>query len=247
LNAATALVIQQREWRSLYSKEAETIRPIASITKLMTAMVVIDAGSSLDEVIQIDKRDVDVLKGSSSRLRIGIRLRRKQLLDLALMASENRAAAALARGYPGGHSPFVAAMNQKARALGMSQTHFVDPTGLNPANVSTAHDLAIMADAACQYPAIREATTAREHWITVSRGPHMRMLAFHNSNQLVSREDWQIGLSKTGYIREAGRCLVMQTVIGDKPVIIVLLDSMRKATRLADASYIKQWLSTVTE
>jgi len=180
-----------------------------------------------------------MLKRSSSRLRIGTRLKLAQMLYLALMASENRAAAALARAYPGGSSAFVAAMNRKARALGMYDTHFVDPTGPNLANISTAFYLATMANAAFQYPAIREATTAREHQIGFSRGRGLRMLTFHNSNRLVSSEDWHIGLSKTGYIREAGRCLVMQSVIGNKPVIIILLDSMRKATREADANYIK--------
>ena len=243
LNAAAAVVIDQREWQPLFAKEASAVRPIASITKLMTAMVVLDAGSPLEEVIRVERPDVDRLKGSSSRLRVGIRLNRKQLLQLALMSSENRAAAALARAYPGGTRAFVAAMNRKARALGMHDTRFVDPTGLNPENVSTAFDLATMANAAFEYPSIRAATTAREQQIALSRGRRVRMLTFHNSNTLVSSDDWHIGLSKTGYIREAGRCLVMQSVIGSKPVIIVLLDSIRKVTRAADANYIRVWLS----
>jgi D-alanyl-D-alanine endopeptidase (penicillin-binding protein 7) len=243
VNAAAAVVIDQREWQPLYMKEAAAVRPIASITKLMTAMVVLDSGSPLEELIRVERPDVDRLKGSSSRLRVGIRLNRKQLLQLALMSSENRAAAALARAYPGGTPAFVAAMNRKARALGMNRTRFVDPTGLNPGNVSTAFDLATMANAAFAYPAIRAATTAREQQIALSRGRRVRMLTFHNSNILISSDDWHIGLSKTGYIREAGRCLVMQSVIGSKPVIIVLLDSVRKVTRAADANYIRVWLS----
>jgi serine-type D-Ala-D-Ala endopeptidase (penicillin-binding protein 7) len=243
LSATTALVIDQRQWQSLYAKAPTTIRPIASITKLMTAMIVLDAKLPLHEPIQIQRLDVDRLKGSSSRLRVGMRLTRAELLRLTLMASENRAAAALARTYPGGQRAFVAAMNRRARELSMHDSHFVDPTGLSPANVATAFDLATMVNAAYQYPLIREATTAREQRLALSRGRRMRMLTFHNSNRLVSSEDWDIGLSKTGYIREAGRCLVMQSIIGSKPVIIVLLDSMKKATRVADANYIRNWLS----
>lgn len=243
LSATTALVIDQRQWQPLYAKAPTTIRPIASITKLMTAMIVLDAKLPLHEPIQIQRLDVDRLKGSSSRLRVGMRLTRTELLRLTLMASENRAAAALARTYPGGHRAFVAAMNRRARELSMHDSHFVDPTGLSPANVATAFDLATMVNAAYQYPLIREATTAREQRLALSRGRRMRMLTFHNSNRLVSSEDWDIGLSKTGYIREAGRCLVMQSMIGSKPVIIVLLDSMKKATRVADANYIRNWLS----
>jgi len=243
VNAVAAVVIDQREWQPLYVKDARAIRPIASITKLMTAMVVLDAHAQLDEVIRVENRDVDTLKRSGSRLQVGTRLKRAELLRLALMASENRAAAALARNYPGGTSAFVAAMNRKARALNMRDTYFVDPTGLSPANVSTAFDIALMANAAYQYPAIRDATTTHEQQVAVPRGRRLRMLTFHNSNRLVLSEQWRIGLSKTGYIREAGRCLVMQSVIGARPVIIVLLDSMRKATRLADANYIREWLS----
>ncbi len=242
LNAAVALVMDQRQWQPLYAREPAAIRPIASITKLMTAMIVLDAKLPPYEVIQI--LDVDKLKGSNSRLLEGTRLTRAELLRLALMASENRAAAALARAYPGGARAFVAAMNRKAHELGMRDSHFVDPTGLNPANVSTALDLAAMVNAAYEYGVIREATTTRKHRIALSRGRRTRMLTFHNSNRLVSSAEWNIGLSKTGYIHQAGRCLVMQAILGSKPVIIVLLDSMKKTTRLADANYIRHWLSS---
>jgi D-alanyl-D-alanine endopeptidase (penicillin-binding protein 7) len=243
LNASAALVIDQDQWQSLYAKQPTAVRPIASITKLMTAMVVLDAGLPSNELILIQRPDIDTLKRSSSRLSVGIRLTREELLRLALMASENRAASALAGAYPGGKHAFVTAMNRKAQQLGMRDSRFVDPTGLNPGNVSSALDLAIMVNAAYQYPAIREATTMREHIISLSGRRRLRTLTFHNSNRLLDSEEWEIGLSKTGYIREAGRCLVMQSVIGSKPVIIVLLDSMKKATRIADANYIRHWLS----
>jgi serine-type D-Ala-D-Ala endopeptidase (penicillin-binding protein 7) len=246
LSASAAVVIDQQQWKSLYAKEPTTVRPIASITKLMTAMVVLDARLPVDDVIQIQRQDIDTFKRSSSRLNIGIRLTRAELLRLALMASENRAASALARTYPGGEKSFVAAMNRKAHELGMRDSRFVDPTGLNPGNVSSAFDVAVMVNTAYQYPAIREATTTRERRVSLLRGHRMRLLTFHNSNRLVAREEWDIGLSKTGYIREAGRCLVMQSVIGSKPVIIVLLDSMKKAARIADANYIRHWLSEET-
>jgi D-alanyl-D-alanine endopeptidase (penicillin-binding protein 7) len=243
LSSAAALVIDQDRWQWLYAKDPQAQRPIASITKLMTAMVVLDAELPMEASIRILPSDIDRLKGSSSRLKVGSRLRRDQLLKLALMASENRAASALARTYPGGDIAFVRAMNRKARELGMHHSRFVDPTGLNPANVSTAFDLATLVRAAYQYKAIREATTSREDRVAMTWGHRIRNLTFHNSNRLVSNADWDIGLSKTGYIREAGRCLVMQSMINSKPVIIILLDSMKKATRISDANFIRQWLS----
>jgi serine-type D-Ala-D-Ala endopeptidase (penicillin-binding protein 7) len=240
LSASAVLVIDQGQWQSLYEKAPRVVRPIASITKLMTAMVALDANAPLGEHIRVERADVDMLKRSSSRLRVGTRLTRDELLRLALMASENRAASALSRAYPGGHKAFVAAMNRKAAQLGMRDSRFVDSTGLNPENVSTAFDLATMVNAAYQYPVIRLYTTAREHRVMVFRG---RALTFHNSNRLLSSQDWDIGLSKTGYIREAGRCLVMQSMIDSKPVIIVLLDALKKTSRIADANRIRGWLS----
>src|SRR5215470_6531808 len=242
LRSAAALVLTLGEGQLLYAKNTDAVMPIASITKLMTAMVVIDAGLPLDETITIEAADVDVLKGTRSRLKVGMILSRYELLKLALMASENRAAAALARSSPGGLPAFVPAMNQKARDLGMQDTRFLDATGLNPRNVSTAQDLAIMVNAGYQYPLIREFTTSDSHRIALSGRRYQRVVAFRNSNGLVRSRQWEIGLSKTGYISEAGRCLVMQATIAAKPVIIVLLDSWGKLSRVGDANRIKRWL-----
>jgi D-alanyl-D-alanine endopeptidase (penicillin-binding protein 7) len=242
LRSAAALVVSQDQGQLLYAKNTDAVMPIASITKLMTAMVVLDSGLPLDEALVIEQADVDLLKGTRSRLKVGLVLTRRELLKLALMASENRAAAALARAYPGGLSTFVQAMNQKARELGMRDTRFLDSTGLNPGNVSTAHDLALMVYAGYQYPLIREFTTSDSHRIALANRRFSRVVAFRNSNGLVRSHAWEIGLSKTGYINEAGRCLVMQATIAAKPVIIVLLDSWGKLTRIADANRIKRWV-----
>ena len=242
LRSAAALVIEVGEGQLLYAKNTDAVMPIASITKLMTAMVVLDAALPLDEPITIQPADVDTLKGTRSRLKVGMTLTRRELLKLALMASENRAAAALARSYPGGIQAFVPAMNQKAKDLGMPDTRFLDATGLNPGNVSTAHDLAMMVNAGYQYSLIREFTTSDSHRIAVQGRRYQRVVAFRNSNGLVRSGHWDIGLSKTGYISEAGRCLVMQATIAAKPVIIVLLDSWGKLSRIADANRIKHWV-----
>jgi len=245
LVAASAVVIDQEDGSLLYAKNTEAVMPIASITKLMTAMVVLDAGLPLEEVIAITSEDVDRLKGTSSRLRPGLRLPRREMLRLALMSSENRAASALARHYPGGARAFVAAMNQKARQLGMNDTRFVDSTGLNPHNVSTALDLARLVNASYHYTLIRDFTTTESVQLAVHDRRRPRAMAFQNSNALVRSGTWDIGLSKTGYISEAGRCLVMQARIAAKPVIIVLLDSLGKVTRIADANRIKAWVETL--
>jgi len=242
LRSAAALVLELGEGQLLYAKNTDAVMPIASITKLMTAMVVLDSGLPFDELITIQPADVDTLKGTRSRLKVGMTLSRHELLKLALMASENRAAAALARTSPGGLQAFVPAMNQKARDLGMHDTRFLDATGLNPRNVSTAQDLAIMVNAGYQYPLIREFTTSDSHRIALSGRRYQRVVAFRNSNGLVRSHQWDIGLSKTGYISEAGRCLVMQATIAAKPVIIVLLDSWGKLSRVGDANRIKRWL-----
>ena len=223
----------------LYAKHQEQVSPIASITKLMTAMVLLDAGLDPEAVVTIDRADVDVLKYTHSRLPIGARIARGELLRIALMSSDNRAAAALARTYPGGTPACLRAMNRKALALGMTRTSFADPTGLSSLNVSNAEDLSRLVLAASRYPAIREATTASMHAITLQDG---RRLEFHNSNGLVRNPSWSIGLSKTGYINEAGRCLVMQAEIAARQVVIVLLDSWGKYTRLGDANRIRHWL-----
>jgi len=243
LGSAVALVIDQEDGQLLYAKNTDAVMPIASITKLMTAVVVLDAKLPLDQPVTITRADVDRLKGTQSRLKLGVSLPRRDMLRLALMASENRAAAALARTYPGGTAAFVAAMNQRARELGMRDTRFVDSTGLDPDNVSTALDLAMLVNTSYRYPLIRQYTTQDSHRVAVdSRKRRYRTVAFRNSNGLVRNGQWDIGLSKTGYISEAGRCLVMQARIAAKPVIIVLLDSWGKFTRIADANRIKQWM-----
>jgi D-alanyl-D-alanine endopeptidase (penicillin-binding protein 7) len=234
-----ALVIDQAQGETLYAKHEDLVAPIASITKLMTAMVVLDAQVPLEEMIAIDRADVDLMKHTHSRLPVGASLTRGELLLIALMASENRAAAALARSYPGGTEACVEAMNRKAQDLGMSQTRLADPTGLSSDNVSSAPDLTRMVLAASRYPEIHQATTTTSHRVMLTNG---RVLEFHNSNGLVANKSWNIGLSKTGYINEAGRCLVMQAEIAARQVVIVLLDSWGKYTRLGDANRIRHWI-----
>lgn len=242
LYSSAALVVNEKSGERIYEKNAQSITPIASITKLMTAMVALDMQLPLDEPITITEDDVDTLKNSRSRLLVGTTLTRGEIMHLALMASENRAAHALARTAPGGLANFIARMNRTAQAHGMVNTHFADPTGLNSSNVSTANDLIRMVQAAHNYPAIREYTTSDAYsFVSNVSG---RESAFHNTNPLVKNEAWQIGVSKTGYISEAGKCLVMQATINDTPVVIVLLDSAGKLTRVGDANRIKRWLET---
>ena len=241
LKSTSALVLDQSGQRVLYAKNVDWVVPIASITKLMTALVVLDSGLPLDEPITISKEDRDGLKGTRSRLAVGMTVTRDDLLRLALMASENRAAAALARSYPGGTSAFVAAMNRKAAELGMWHSRFVDGTGLSNGNVANAQDLARLVGAAHRHPLIREYTTDTQYTVRLANG---RKMQFSNSNRLVRNSGWDIGLSKTGYISEAGRCLVMQAQIATTPVIIVLLDSWGHLTRLADANRIKKWIES---
>jgi D-alanyl-D-alanine endopeptidase (penicillin-binding protein 7) len=242
LASANALILDAGAGVPLYSKAANEVSPIASLTKLMTAMVALDAGQPLDELIAVDMGDIDFLKGSRSRLHMGAQLPRREMLRLALMSSENRAASSLARHYPGGTDAFVAAMNAKARALGLARTRFEDPTGLSPRNVSTANDLAVLVRAAADYPLIREYSTTPSAYVEVD--PAGRVLGFNNSNRLVASSNWEILLQKTGYIREAGRCLVMFATIASRPVVIVLLDSIGKYTRLGDAERVKYWIET---
>jgi serine-type D-Ala-D-Ala endopeptidase (penicillin-binding protein 7) len=238
LNSNAALVLDQGSGEVLYGKNAQAIVPIASITKLMTAMVVLDARLDPDESISITNEDVDWLRGSRSRLNVGATLTRGELLRLALMASENRAAAALSRAYPGRREAFVRAMNEKARALGLAGTHYSDPTGLSSANVSDATDLAMLVAHAHTYSEIREYTTLRNFNVHVAG----RAIAFRNTNRLVANPGWDIGLSKTGFINEAGRCLVMQLQLAGRALIIVLLDSWGKSSRIADAARIRHWI-----
>lgn len=240
LSSASALVIDQSSGTVLYEKNADAQVPIASITKLMTAMVVLDAIPDLNETLTIGYDEVELTKGNRSRLGVGTQLSREEMLRLALMASENRAAAVLSRYYPGGRERFIAAMNRKAAALGLRDTHFEDPTGLTAENVSSARDLTKLVAAAHRYPLIREFSTTPDYQVNVGG----RIQAFHNTNRLVKNEDWEIGLSKTGFINEAGKCLVMQAWFNNKPLIIILLDSWGRMTRIADAVRIKHWIES---
>jgi len=242
LASANVLVLDAEGGNPIYAKAADDVTPIASVTKLMTAMVVLDGQQPMDEMLDVDMQDFDFLKGSSSRLRLGATLSRREMLRLALMSSENRAASSLARHYPGGSAKFVEAMNAKAALLGLSSTRYADPTGLSPSNVSTAKDLANLVKAAAEYPLIREFSTTPSQYVQVE-GTN-QMLGFNNSNPLVKNDKWDIQLQKTGYIREAGKCLVMMATIASKPIVIVLLDSLGKYTRVADAQRVKHWLET---
>ena len=238
LRSAVAFVQDAKSGETLIAKNQAAILPIASITKLMTAMVILDAGVNLEQRVVISGDDYDYVKGTRSRLRPGTVLTRDELLMLALMSSENRAAHSLGRTYPGGTEAFVAAMNAKAGALGMHDSRFVDPTGLSSGNVSSARDLARMVAAAHEYPLIRQYST-RESGSVQAFG---RTLDFRNTNGLVRNSHWDIGLSKTGYISEAGRCLVMRVRMASREVIVVLLDSWGKLSRVGDAERIKKWL-----
>ena len=254
LSSQSVLVYDRNSGQPLLSKNADEQTPIASITKLMTAMLVLDAGQSLDEQITITHDDRDTLKGTGSRLAIGSRYTRGQLLHLALIASDNRAAHALGRTYPGGLDRFVANMNRMALALGMHDTVYVEPTGLSSGNRSTAVDLARLADYAYEhYPEIRAISTTGHYTLGTQRvvvnkkskkRVEYRPVAFNNTNRFTRAEDWQVGLSKTGFINEAGHCLVMQANVASRDVIIVLLDAQGKNGRAGDATRIKDWLES---
>jgi len=238
LRSAAAYVLDRDDSAVWYSHNAQVASPIASITKLMTALVVADAHQPLDEVLQVSAEDRAIGKGAASRLAIGTRLTRGELLHLALMSSENRAAHALGRNYPGGVPAFVRAMNDKARSLGMTATRFVEPTGLSSDNVASPEDLSRLVMAAAQNPTIRDFSTDTELSVRVGR----RMVEFRNTDALVRNPTWDIIVQKTGYITEAGRCLVMQAVIGGRDVVIVLLNSFGKYTRVADAVRVRRWI-----
>ncbi|MDP1901291.1 MAG: D-alanyl-D-alanine endopeptidase [Rubrivivax sp.] len=239
LKSSVALVVDQETNEVLFSKNSAAVLPIASITKLMTAVVVTEAGLALDEMLTVTQEDVNATAGSRSRLQLGTQLSRGEMLHLALMASENRAANVLGRTYPGGASPFVEAMNAKARELGMSDTRYVEPTGLSSSNQSSAEDLARLVRAALLHPIIRELSTSQEFLVPVGR----RQVQFRNTNGLVRNPEWEIGLQKTGYISAAGRCLVMQTQLAGRKLIMVLLDSAGKYSRIGDAERIRKWLA----
>jgi len=239
LRSSAALVLDTTHDSVLYSRRSGIAMPIASISKLMTALVVMDAGQPLDEELTLTADDRSSGgKRIISRLAPGARLTRADLMHLALMASDNRAAHALARSYPGGVSACVTAMNAKARELGMSSAHFVEPTGLSDENVASPEDLSKLVMAAAKVPEIREFSTDSDYVVQVGR----RMVRFRNTDSLVTRPDWKIEVQKTGYISRAGRCLVMQTVIEDRTIVIVLLNSFGKRTRVADARRIRKWM-----
>jgi D-alanyl-D-alanine endopeptidase (penicillin-binding protein 7) len=239
LKSEAALVVDKMG-NEIYAKHGDDPQPIASITKLMTAMVIIDAGLPMDERLSITKEDRDTIQFTGSRLGYGATLTRKQLVQLALMASENRAASALGRTWPGGKLGFVEAMNRKASALGMNNSRFLDPAGLDPGNVASARDVVKMVNAAMQYPLIRQATTTRTISVYPFKG--RGAINYSNTNRLLKNKNWTIQLSKTGYLNEAGRCLAMQAEIADQPLVIVLLNSFGKLTPFGDSNRIRQWI-----
>ncbi len=238
LRSSVAFVIDADTHEVLLDKNAQAVLPIASLTKLMTSLVVVEAALPLDEVLTVTQSDVDTEKGSRSRLRVGTQLTRGEMLHLALMSSENRAANALGRHYPGGEAAFVSAMNAKAQLLGMADTRYVEPTGLSSRNQSSAKDLALLVGAASQHPLISELSTSPSYQVAVGR----RTLQYHTTNRLVLNPSWEIGLQKTGYISEAGRCLVMQARMAGRKLILVFLDSTGKYSRLGDAERVRQWI-----
>jgi serine-type D-Ala-D-Ala endopeptidase (penicillin-binding protein 7) len=241
LKSSVALVIDQDTNEVLFSKNEQAIVPIASITKLMTGLLISEANLPMDEIIEISQADVDTEKGSSSRLRVGAQLSRREMLHLALMSSENRAASALGRTFPGGLPNFVGLMNQKARQLGMQDTRYVEPTGLSSKNQSSAHDLALLVNVASHDPLLREYSTSHGYQVAVGK----KVLQYNNTNRLVKNPIWDIGLQKTGYISEAGQCLVMQAKVAGRKLIMVFLDSAGKLSRLGDAERVRHWVETI--
>ncbi len=238
LASQSVLIMDASSGETLFARNAALVTPIASITKLMTAMVVLDRGLSMSEHLVISEEDMDSLKFTRSRLKPGATLTREELILLALMSSENRAATALGRTYPGGMQAFVTAMNAKARSLGMAYSSFHDPSGLSPLNVSSAPDLARLVKAAHGYPVVREYSTRDRAQVSVLG----RLLNYRNTNALIRAGDWEIGLQKTGFINEAGRCLVMRARIASKDLVMVLLDSVGKNSRITDAKLVRRWI-----
>ncbi|MEN0578593.1 murein-DD-endopeptidase. Serine peptidase. MEROPS family S11 [Phytobacter palmae] len=240
--SGSAMIVDLQTNQVIYSSHPDLVRPIASITKLMTAMVVLDAHLPLDEKIKVDISHTPEMKGIYSRVRLNSEISRKDMLLLALMSSENRAAASLAHHYPGGYDAFIRAMNAKAKALGMTHTRYVEPTGLSTSNVSTASDLIKLLMATKQYPLLGQLSTTREDMATFSNPAYT--LPFRNTNHLVYRDNWNIQLTKTGFTNAAGHCLVMRTVINNKPVALVVMDAFGKYTHFADASRLRTWIET---
>jgi D-alanyl-D-alanine endopeptidase (penicillin-binding protein 7) len=240
LRSNSVLILDQSDSSVLYSRNADVAAPIASITKLMTSLVVLDAKQPLDQPIKITQEETDLPRGGVSRLAVGTVLTRGDLMHLALMSSENRAAQALGVNYPGGVAALVKAMNAKAAALGMTSAHFVDPTGLSSENVASPEDLSKLVLAASRNTHIREYSTDPSYAVRVRR----RLVEFHNTDNLVKNPDWNIIVQKTGYISEAGKCLVMEAVIQGRNVVMVLLDSAGRLTRVADAKRVKTWMES---
>jgi D-alanyl-D-alanine endopeptidase (penicillin-binding protein 7) len=241
LKSESALVLDGSTGEVIYQRKPTLVTPIASITKLMTALVVLDAQQPLDETIQITKDDRWTGKGAFSHIPVGEKLSRADLLKLALMASENRASHSLARNYPGGLPAFVRTMNTKAKALGMTQTKFDDPSGLSNNNVSTARDLAKLIAVSSRQPLIREYSTLRSHDVKLGK----RRFTFRNTNLLIGRDDWTIDVQKTGFTNDAGECLAMQATIEDRPVVMVFLNSFGKLTRTAEARRVRKWMAAM--
>jgi D-alanyl-D-alanine endopeptidase (penicillin-binding protein 7) len=242
LKSSVAFVMDQDTQEVLLSKNEQAVLPIASLTKLMTGLLISESKLPLDDMLTITQDDVDTEKGSSSRLKVGTSLSRGELMHLSLMSSENRAASALGRTYPGGMPMFVQLMNAKARQLGMSDTVFVEPTGLSSKNQSSAKDLAMLVNVASQDPMLRDLSTSHGHQVAVGR----QVLQYNNTNRLVKNPSWDIGLQKTGYISEAGQCLVMQAQVAGRKLIMVFLDSAGKLSRVADAERVRRWLETTS-
>ena len=243
LKSSVAYVLDQNTNEVLFSKNPQAVLPIASITKLMTALVVVESGLSMDEKLTVTDEDKDTEKGTGSRLAFGTTLTRGEMLHLALMSSENRAAHALGRNYPGGLDAFVSAMNSKAASLGMADTHYVEPTGLSSRNQSSAADLAKLVNVTSQVPLLRDLSTSREARVSLGK----RLVQFRSTNGLLSSPLWDIGLQKTGFINEAGKCMVMQARMAGRQLIMVFLDSSGKASRIADAERMRKWLATQGE
>ena len=240
--SGSAMIVDLRNNKVIYASEPDRVRPMASITKLMTAMVVLDAHLPMDEKLSVDIRHTPEMKGVYSRVRLNSQISRKNMLLLALMSSENRAAASLAHHYPGGYDAFIRAMNAKAKALGMNHTHYVEPTGLSIHNVSTARDLTKLLIATQKYPLIGQLSTTKEDTATFSQPAYT--LPFRNTNHLVFRDNWNIQLTKTGFTNAAGHCLVMRTVMNQRPVAMVVMDAYGKYTHFADASRLRTWVET---
>ena len=240
--SGSAMLIDLQTNKLIYASNPDVVVPIASVTKLMTGLVVLEAKQNMEEYISVSISDTPEMKGVFSRVKIGSELPRREMLLITLMSSENRAAASLAHHYPGGYVAFIAAMNAKAKALGMTSTHYVEPTGLSTSNVSTARDLSKLVQAARKYPLLSELSTTKEKTVAF-RKPNYT-LGFHNTDHLVRKDNWDIQLTKTGFTNQAGHCLVLITRMGGRPVSLVILDAFGKYTHFADASRIRQWVET---